>query len=242
MRNRIALLLPFALLAPCGCANETPYATTVGVLSPGATMTVRVTDATLNAFQPAAGQPRDRFTVEAVAAAGTSPPSAPRLRAFPNAGVTVVADARLADLLVRVPDGVNLVVDSRRGDVHVTDITGNARVVADAGDVDAMVPGYAQARVGRGNIRVTMGSTGWPGTLHFFTGQGNIQVWVNENAAFSVHLYTASGTLFTDFDLRGTSRNGSETIDGRVNGGGEHRIDIETSAGTIRLLRLHPQA
>lgn len=204
-------------------------------------MTVRVTDATVNAFQPAAGQRRDRFTVEAVAPARASPP-APRLRAFPKAGLTVVADQPLANLLVRVPDGVNLVVDSRHGDVHVTDITGNARVVADVGDVDAMVPGYAQARVGRGNISVTMGSTGWPGTLHFFTGHGNVQVWVNENAAFSVRLYTAGGTLFTDFDLRGTSLNGSETIEGRVNGGGQHGIDIETSAGTIRLLRLHPQA
>jgi hypothetical protein len=242
MRNPIALLLPFALLTPCGCASETPYATTVGVLSPGTTITVRVTDATVNAFQPAAGQPRDRFTVEALASARTSPPPAPRLRASSGAGLTVVADRPLANLLVRVPDGVDLVVDSRHGDVHVTDITGNARIVADAGNVDAMVPGYAQARAGHGNISVTMGSTGWPGTLHFFTGQGNVQVWVNENAAFTVHLYTANGTLFTDFDLRGTSHNGSETIDGRVNGGGAHRIDIETSAGTIRLLRLHPQA
>jgi hypothetical protein len=67
-------------------------------------------------------------------------------------------------------------------------------------------------------------------------------VWINENAAFDVHLHTDRGTLFTDFDLRGTSQGGSETIDGRVNGGGSHGIDIETSAGQIRLLRLHPQA
>jgi hypothetical protein len=240
MPKRIALLL--LLLLSSGCANETPYATTVGALPPGSTLTVRVAHATVSAFQPAAGQPRNRFTIEATAIGKESPPPAPRLRAFPGQGLTVQADRPLADVLVRVPDGVTLVVDSREGDVHVTDISGNARIVAMQGDVQAMLPGYAQARVGRGNLSVTMGSTGWPGTLHFSTAQGNVQVWINEKAAFNVRLHTARGTLFTDFDLRGTSQGGSETIDGSVNGGGSHGIDIETTAGAIRLLRLHPQA
>jgi hypothetical protein len=48
--------------------------------------------------------------------------------------------------------------------------------------------------------------------------------------------------LFTDFNLRGTSQGRSETIDGDVNGGGTRSIDIETQAGAIRLLKLHPQA
>lgn len=240
MPRRIALLL--LLLAPAGCANETPYATTVGILPPGESLTVRVAKATVNAFQPAAGEPRNRFAIAATAIGKNAPPAAPRLRAVPGRGVSVQADAPLANLLVRVPDGVTLVVDSRQGDVHVTDIRGNASIVAMQGDVQAMLPGYAQVRAGRGNVTVTMGSTGWPGTLHFSTGQGDVQVWINENAAFDVHLHTDRGTLFTDFDLRGTSQGGSETIDGRVNGGGSHAIDIETSAGQIRLLRLHPQA
>jgi DUF4097 and DUF4098 domain-containing protein YvlB len=87
-----------------------------------------------------------------------------------------------------------------------------------------------------------MGSTGWPGTLHFSTQHGNVELWINETAAFDVRLHTGSGTLFTDFDLRGTSQGSSETIVGRVNGGGSHGIDVETTSGTIRLLRFHPQA
>ncbi len=240
MPIRIALLL--LLLVPAGCANETPYATTVGVLPPGGTLTVRVANATVSAFQPAAGQPRNRFAIAATAIGKASPPAAPRLRAVPGRGVTVDAEGPLANLLVRVPDGVTLVVDSRQGDVHVTDISGNARITAMQGDVQAMLPGYAEVKAGKGNVTVTMGSVGWPGTLHFSTGQGNVEVWINERAAFAVHLHTDRGTLFTDFDLRGTSQGGSETIDGRVNGGGSHALDIETSAGTIRLLRLHPQA
>ncbi|MGA8533468.1 MAG: DUF4097 family beta strand repeat-containing protein [Candidatus Tumulicola sp.] len=240
MLQRTALLL--LLLVPAGCVNETPYATTVGLLPPGSTMTVRVAHATFSAFQPANGEPRNRFTIAATVASKASPPPAPRLRVIPGHGLMVQAENPLADLLVRVPDGVALVVDSRQGDVHVTGISGNTRIAAMQGDVQVLVPGYAQARVGLGNLSVTMGSTGWPGTLHFSTVRGNIEVWINENAAFDVHLHTGQGTLFTDFDLRGTSQGASETIDGHVNGGGSRAIDVETSAGTIRLLRLHPQA
>ncbi len=241
MTKAIALLL-LLVLVPAGCTKESPYAITVGALPPGETLTVRVAHATVSAFQPAAGQPRNRFTIAATAMAKAPQPPAPRSRAVSGRGVTVDADRPLADLLVRVPDGVTLIVDSRQGDVHVTDISGNARIVAMQGDVQAMLPGFADVRAGRGNVRVTMGSIGWPGTLHFSTGEGNVEVWINERAAFSVHLHTNRGTLFTDFDLRGTSQGSSETIDGNVNGGGAHGIDIETSAGAIRLLRLHPQA
>ncbi len=238
--KRPALLL--LLLTVTACANEAPYATTVGVLAPGSTLTVRVASATFSAYQPAAGQARDRFTVSATAFARSTPPPPPRLRATGTSGIAVDAPGSLSELLVRVPDGVNLVVNSTRGDVHVTGIAGNASIVALQGDVQALLPGYAQVRAGRGNVSVTMGSTGWPGTLHFSTQSGNIELWINENAAFGVRLHTDRGTLFTDFDLRGTSQGTAETIDGRVNGGGSHAIDVETSAGTIRLLRLHPQA
>lgn len=238
MLERTALLL---LLLLGACSSQVPYATTVGVLPPGSTMTVRVAHATLNAFQPAAGQPRNRFTVEATAVGKSPPPAAPRLRPGVK-GVVVTADDPLANLLVRVPDGVALVVHSQQGDVHVTGINGNARIFAAKGDVQVLLPGYAQAQVGQGNLSVTMGSTDWPGTLHFSTRQGDIEVWINEKAAFDVRLHTANGTLFSDFDLRGSSQGHAETIDGRVNGGGTHGIDVETSAGAIRLLRLHPQA
>ncbi len=237
--KRLALLL--LLLPVTACANQTPYVTTVGVLPPGSTLSVRVAAAAVGAYQPAGGEARNRFTVAATALARSTPPPPPRLRPRPG-GVAVDALAPLAELLVRVPDGVNLAVRSDRGDVHVTGIEGNATVVALQGDVQVMLPGYAQVRAGRGNVSVTMGSTGWPGTLHFSTQHGNIELWINENAKFDVRLHTDRGTLFTDFDLRGSAQGTAETIDGSVNGGGSHAIDVETSAGTIRLLRLHPQA
>jgi len=161
--KRLLLLLLSAM--PIGCSSTQPFATTVGIMKPGTTMVVRITDARLDAYQPEARQRRDLFTVTATALR-KSTPDAPRLRATPR-GVIVDARAPLVSLLVRVPDRVNLAVESRHGDVNVTDIPGNARVVALAGNVNLMLPGYAQAAVGTGNLSVTMGSTNWPGTLHF---------------------------------------------------------------------------
>ncbi len=215
--------------------------TTVGVLSPGKTMTVLVGQTVLNAYQPAAGQPRDVFTVAATAIGRGTPPPPPGSRASAG-GITIAAPNALASLLVRVPDGVTLVVRSAHGDVNVTDITGNARVVAQAGNVTLMLPGYAQAAVGDGNLRVTMGALQWPGTLHFSARNGDVELRISAKAAFGVHMHTGDGVLFTDFGLVGTSSGRAETIDGSVNGGGPNRIDVESARGGIRLLRLQPQA
>jgi hypothetical protein len=232
------LLLSLALAA---CSSPSPYVTTVGVLKPGATLAVRVNSATINAYQPVTGQPRDLFTIAATALPKGTPPPPPRVQPEPL-GVIVHAPAGLDSLLVRVPDGVNLLVESRRGNVNVTDIAGNAQVLAEHGNVDVKLPGYAQAAVGEGNLSVTMGATQWPGTLYFSTHRGDIEVWISAKADFEVHLHTDNGVLFTDFGLRGTSMGNAETIDGTVGFGSTHRIDIETSDGAIRLLRLQPQA
>ncbi|HVR45778.1 MAG TPA: DUF4097 family beta strand repeat-containing protein [Candidatus Binatia bacterium] len=234
----LLLLLPAAALASCSSAP--PYSTTVGILKPGATLEVRVAQATLNAYQPENGQRRDLFTVAATVAAKAKPPPAPRLLATRH-GVVVNAPSALQSLLVRVPDAASLAVQSRQGDVNVTDIRGSAIVVASHGNVTMMLPAYGQAAVGQGNVTATIGSTDWPGTLHFSTQRGDVVLRVPAIAAFAVHLHTGSGTLFTNFALRGTSQGSSETIDGSVNGGGARRIDVEVTAGSIRLLKLQPQ-
>jgi len=204
-------------------------------------MEVRVASTTLSAFAPAVGEPSNRFTVSATAMAKGTPPPAPTVR--PNrTGIVVDAPDRLADLLVRVPSGVTLVVHSQSGDVRVTNIPGPANLFAGNGNVQAIVPGYASASTVTGNLGITVGGTSWPGTLVFRSGRGDVVVWVNEQAKFRVRMHTDDGTLFTDFDLRGTSSGASETIDGAVNGGSAQRIDVETRAGTVRLLRLHPEA
>jgi hypothetical protein len=203
-------------------------------------MTINVTDATLSAYQPAAGEARNRFTISATAQT-KSPPAPPKIRPA-GKGIEVDASQPLQSLLVRVPDGVDLVVDSKQGDVNVTDVKGTAHIAAAGGNVRVfMRDGYAEAATQRGNVSVAMGATSWPGTLHFSAQNGDVEISVEETAAFHVHLHTDSGTLFTDFNLRGTSSGSSETIDGAVNGG-NRRIDVEVTRGSIRLLRLHAQS
>jgi len=239
IHSRLLLLLLLTLTA---CSSAAPYATTVGVLQPGATLHVRIGRATLDGYQPAVGQPRDRFTVSATALSKTEPPGPPKIKPV-RGGIAIEALDPLASLLVRVPDGVALDVDSTQGDVNVTDVAGNVSVRDERGDVRIFLRNsYAQATVGTGTITVAIGATGWPGTLHFSTRRGDVVLSIQENAACTVHLHTDNGTLFTDFDLRGVSQGGSETIDGAINGGGLSRIDVETASGSIRLLRLHAQA
>ncbi len=202
-------------------------------------MTVMVSNADVNAYKPAAGEPSDRFTVAATAP--SSEPPAPKIRRAGN-GIVITAPDPLAQLLIRVPDRVNLVVDSKSGAVNVTDVTGNVDVSAGKGDVRVMVPGYAQASTQNGHLAVTFGATNWPGTLKFYNGNGDIEVYIPEIAKFHVRMHTDNGTLFSDFGLKGTSEGTAETIDGPVNGGGVQGVDIEAKHGTIRLLRLAPQA
>ena len=234
----LLLLLPAAALA--ACSSAAPYSTTVGLLKPGAMLEIRVAQATINAYQPENGQRRDLFTVATTVLPKATPPPAPRLRVTPR-GVIVNAPNPLQSLLVRVPDGVSLAVQSTRGDVNVTDIRGSAAIVVAHGNVTMMLPAYGEASVRQGNIDVTIGATDWPGTLHFSTQRGDVVLRVRADAAFVVHLHTGAGTLFTDFSLRGTSQGQTETIDGSVNGGGARQIDVEAAAGSIRLLKLQPQ-
>lgn len=212
----------------------------MGVLKPGSTLAIQLDAGDVNAYQPAAGQPRDLYTLSATALRKATPPAPPRLHPAPL-GLIVRATGPLASLFVRVPDRVNFVVESERGNVNVTDITGNVRAVARRGNIDIKIPGYAQATAGDGNVSVMMGATTWPGTLSFSTHRGDVELWVVAPAAFSVRLHTDNGTLFTDFGLRGVSSGSTETIDGSVNGGSAQRIDVETADGSIRLLRLQPQ-
>lgn len=234
---RAALLLPLTVLSACG--GPAPYSTSIGVLAPGATIRISNARGDIRAYKPIIGGPQNRFTILATALDAAAPPPPPRVRPLGN-GIAVTAVDPLRSLLVRVPEGVNLAVNSTRGNVSVTDIPANVSVKSGAGNVHIMLSGYAQVALGKGPISVTMGSTTWPGTLKFSDGDGDVEVWVEAIAKFHVRLHTDDGTLFTDFPLRGHSHGNSETIDANVNGGADRAIDIEVKRGTIRLLSLKP--
>ena len=218
----------------------------------GSRLTVRAVNGAVSAYAPVVGQPKDRFTVS-----GFGKPGSPRglverngrdltlCQAVPKRGSKCLRDgaglsAPLAFLL-RVPDRVFLDVRTLRGAINISDVTGNVLARAEDGNVKIMIEGYANASARKGNVSVTFGSTNWPGTLHFSAESGDVEIYVNAKAAARVHLHTDRGTIFTDFELRGTAHGDSETIDGRIGGGGDHAIDVAVHNGSIRMLQLKPQ-
>ncbi|HUY10775.1 MAG TPA: DUF4097 family beta strand repeat-containing protein [Candidatus Dormibacteraeota bacterium] len=237
--NRAHLLLCVSLAAfLSGCAGSAPYSRTVGLLQPGKRIELRVGGAQVDAYAPRSNEPTQSYTVEATASAAPPPP----VIQSDARGIVVTAPESLADILVRVPPGVDLVVRSARGDINVTNVGGNADLVTENGSVRALLDGYAQATVGNGDISVTMGALAWPGTLHFRDRNGDVTLFVAANAQFHVHLSTQDGTIFSDFGLRGDSHGTAEWIDGTVGSPSNQALDIEVTRGSIRLLRLLPQA
>jgi hypothetical protein len=237
--KRYALFFVLAFVA-CSSSPQ-PYAITTGTLKPGAVITVNIESGAINAFKPMQGDPSDRYTISATAPSDAPQPPAPKIRPS-GSGINVDATGKLAYLLVRVPEGVDLVVHSQSGNVNVTDISGNVDVNANSGNVKIMITGHAQATTQNGNIDLTMGATSWPGTLRSSSQNGDVTVYVPTTAAFHVRMHTYDGTLFTDFGLTGTSTGSNETIDASVNGGSLSGLDLESRRGVVRLLRLTPQA
>jgi DUF4097 and DUF4098 domain-containing protein YvlB len=132
-------------------------------------------------------------------------------------------------------------LSTQKGNINVADFEGVVNAHTGRGDIKMLIPLYGNASIGTGNMSVIYAATNWPGTLHFSTGTGNIELYVNENAKAHVHLHSDNGTVFSDFNLRGNSSGTSETIDSVINGGGPRSIDVEVHTGSIRLMQLKPQ-
>ncbi|MEO6913074.1 MAG: hypothetical protein ABI182_03510 [Candidatus Baltobacteraceae bacterium] len=189
----------------------------------------------IDAYPPAVGEPKNQWTVQAQVMRG-----APRPPIDATAGRVRVTGH--ADYLLRVPKQVSLDARTTRGAINISDIDGAVSAENDDGTIHIQVPGYATARTLRGNISVTFSDLNWPGTLHFSSQNGDIEVWVPAIVNTHVHLHTDRGTIFSDFGIRGSARGMAETIDAQIgNPTQRHGIDIEIRNGSIRLLRLVPQ-
>ena len=208
-----------------------------GPLQPGATIVVRNIQGDINAYAPAHGQPQNAYTIWAYSPAGAAAAS---LSVTP---LLVTARARVPGVrfLVRGPAGCALDVDTQRGNVNIADFEGVVNARVDRGDIKMLIPLYGDASIGTGNMSVIFAATNWPGTLHFTTDDGNVELYVNENAKARVRLHTDNGSVYSDFNLRGTSRGTIETIDSTINGGGPRSVDVEVKNGSIRLMQLKPQ-
>lgn len=229
-------LLPLLLLV--ACAGPPPSQRQTGVMPPGGTIVVRNIQGDINAYAPERGQSKDTYTIEAY-----EPSTATNGVTIRKQGLLITAQSNVPAVryLVRGPKGGAMDLSTHAGSVMVADFEGVVNVHNDRGDVKMLIPEYGNVSVGSGNVSVIFASTDWPGTLHFSTVNGNIELYVNENAKAHVRLHTDNGNVFSDFPLKGTSQGQSETIDSTINGGGPRSIDVEVKTGSIRLMQLKPQ-
>ena len=223
------------LLTLCACGGQAPSFERTGVLRPGGTMIVRNISGDIDAYAPRHDQPPDQYTIQSFSASRATIVHADA------AVVYVTAASPGIHYLIRGAKDTTLILQTRSGTINVADFDGDVDARDERGDVKMLLPQYGNAWVEKGNLSVTVGSAGWPGTLHFVLQRGDAEIYVNATAPARVHLHTANGTIYTDFPLRGSSSGHSETIDAPINGGASRGIDVEVNNGSIRLLQLKPQ-
>lgn len=232
----LPLLLAFSVLF-AGCSGDRAVVRKQGTLA-GGSIAVTAPAGKIEAYPPAANEPKNRYTVE-VYPRGSGAPILNELTSASGPSFTTAGSA--ADVLVRIPPGVRAVLRAQRGDIHVSDVNAPVDAVAVDGSIKIQIPSYADAATQRGDISVTFGDASWPGTLRFSSGAGDVEVWVPAIANATVDLHTDRGTIFTDFNLRGTASGQAETITGIIGSGGRRTLEVRAKNGNVRLLKLVPQ-
>ncbi len=211
-----------------------------GTLPPGGTISVTNLRGNVSVYAPARGQSSSAFTVDATG------PNAGRDVIVRRSGnrVTIATRGLGTDLLIRGPKGTVINVRAVSGNINAADFDGVVNASTGRGDIKMLLPQYGNANAGTGNVSVIFASTKWPGTLHFGSQHGDVELYVNQTASAKVDLAAMDGTIFTDFPLKGTAHGLSEMIEGTINSPALHskrRIDAFVRDGSIRLLQLKPQ-
>jgi hypothetical protein len=220
-----------------GCAPPPPALQQTGTLAPGGVVNVTNLRGNVSIYAPARGQSPTAFTLTATGADAQRDVVVQRVRNR----ITIITHGLGSDLLLRGSGGTVMEITALRGNINAADFNGIVNARTDHGDIKMLLPQYGTAYAGTGNVSVTFAGTTWPGTLHFLAGKGDVELYVNQNAAAHIHLRALHGTIFTDFPLKGTARGSSEEIDGAINGGAKRGIDVFVHDGSIRLLQLKPQ-
>lgn len=232
-----------ALISIAGCAHQMRVVTFSGYLLPGKTVNVQNVNGNVAAYPPALGQRGDQYSVEATLS-GTASEQLPMRVAKQRSGLLIqsLSDVPIK-LLVRVPKGDNLVVRTRNGSLNISDLDGHADAQAQNGNVHIQMGGYANASTVNGSIAATLGSTTWPGSLHFQTHNGDVEVYVPAVVNAHVKATSLHGTVFTDFPISAhADRTGLvESAEGSIGSGGGRSLVILTRNGNVHLMKLVPQ-
>jgi len=138
-----------------------------------------------------------------------------------------------SDLVIRVPAGSGLFVNTVSADIEVQGVRGAQRLQAVSADIDTEAAGEdVECKTVSGDISVK--GQGKPGLLTITTVSGDAQV---HNVAGEVNGNTVSGNFTFGLGETGRSRlrttSGDLTMKTRL--AGDARLDVETISGDVRL-------
>ena len=159
---------------------------------------------------------------------------------FGDGGDSSRATGDRVDLVLFVPRGATLDVETRDGSIEVKKLLGDVNATSVSGDLRLQsIGGRVQGKTARGKISATLetGATLEPQGLYTVTGE--IEVWIGEDAELSVDLAT-SGEISTDFSIEIEHRRDEEPSKYAVAtvGKGGPELRLRSKQGRVRLLRL----
>jgi DUF4097 and DUF4098 domain-containing protein YvlB len=132
-----------------------------------------------------------------------------------------------------IAGGLNTSSGSGKVKVEQT-AAGDVEISTGSGNVDIMgAKDAVSVTTGSGEINVQ----GVPsGDWKLRTGSGSVTVEFPENAAFELYAQTSSGNIETKHTISVQGNIGSHELRGKVGTGGNVRVELRTSSGTIRIL------
>ena len=135
---------------------------------------------------------------------------------------------------VKVPRGVRLDAATVNGDIHVTEIAGDAELHTVNGGIDVVAGGIVRAETVNGDIHARMGQGAWTGTLEFKTVNGSVSLTAPASLSTEVDAETVNGSVDSDFPITVQGRMERRHLRGTIGAGGRS-LEIETVNGGIEL-------
>ena len=135
---------------------------------------------------------------------------------------------------VKVPRGVRLDAATVNGDIHVTEIAGDAVLHTVNGGIDVVAGGIVRAETVNGDINARMGQAAWTGTLEFKTVNGSVSLTAPASLSTEIDAQTVNGSVDSDFPITVQGRMERRHLRGTIGAGGRN-LEIETVNGGIEL-------
>ena len=125
-------------------------------------------------------------------------------------------------MIVRVPEGLDVALETVYGEVVVTD-----------------VPNLREVNATYGAVTVVYRDTGVPGSLRLYSNYGAVDLTLPNDTGAALELTTQFGELLTDFDITldaagSEQRQFYEHVEGTIGGGGA-QLSLESPYGKVYL-------